>query len=451
MPKQSGIYYINYNKIGSETLKEIYEVDYFLIFPDMRPKQYWDIFITILVIILCFLTPWRLAFVENDNSLTWLFVDTFIDFFFIIDIIINFFTVFTNKFEDYVIDRKLIALNYLYGWFLFDFISVLPFGYFLRETKGLNELTRLMRITRLYKMIKIFRLVKQSGKIQRYAQEMLKIGMVVERAIGFFFLIGITTHIFACLWYFLAKWNNFDPDTWVARTGFQDEDVATTYIFCYYFIMQVLTTVGYGDISIYSSSEKILVILIMMIGVVVFSFAFGSLISVLTNLDSRAAKLKEKTFELNSIKKKYNVPESLYEKIFKDFKFEVEQDENMEVFIKSLPAVLRTDLVLTVNHQIINQIPYFKCKNEQFCAAAASFLKSSKSYAGDLIYEAKDPILEIFFLLTGEAGFTVSSENFTIVYSKIQAGNLFGELDYFCSQSEISLGRRQFTVKAIKD
>lgn len=109
-----------------------------------------------------------------------------------------------------------------------------------------------------------------------------------------------------------------------------------------------------------------MIIIIMLIGVVVFSFAFGSLMSVLTNLDSRAAKLKEKTFELNSLKRKYNLPDGLYERIFKDLKFEIEQDSNMETFIMTLPAVLRTELILTVNSQIVNEIPYFKEKKEQF-------------------------------------------------------------------------------------
>lgn len=83
----------------------------------------------------------------------------------------------------------------------------------------------------MYKMVKVFRLVKQSGKLKRYAQEMLKIGMVVERAFTFLLVIGIVTHVFACLWYFLAKWNDFSPDTWVVQENYQDEDNFTKYIF----------------------------------------------------------------------------------------------------------------------------------------------------------------------------------------------------------------------------
>lgn len=72
-------YEVNYNKIGSESLKDIYEVSYFLFFPDMRIKQYWDLLIMLMVIASCVITPWRLAFVESDDSLWWFVIDTGMD------------------------------------------------------------------------------------------------------------------------------------------------------------------------------------------------------------------------------------------------------------------------------------------------------------------------------------------------------------------------------------
>ncbi|CAI2381154.1 unnamed protein product [Moneuplotes crassus] len=449
--KNTNIYEINYNKIGGETLKEIYEVKYFLIFPDMQAKQFWDLFITILIIILCFLVPWRLAFFDDEASLSWFIADSGIDCFFLVDIVLNFFTVYTNRYEDYVTDRRLIALNYLKGWFIFDIISILPIEYLIGDTRGLNDLARLARVLRMYKLVKIFRLVKQSGKIQKYAQEWLQIGMIVERSITFLFLIGITTHVFACIWYFLSKWYDFSHDTWVYRTGLADATDFNAYIYCFYFIIQVLTTVGYGDITIHSSTEKLVIMIIMLVGVVVFSFAFGSLLSALTNIDSRAAKLKEKKFELNSIKRKYNLPEGLYERIFKYFKFEIEQDSSTELFIQTLPVVLRNELILMVNNQIINTLWFFKTKNKEFCAAAASHFKSTKAFQGDCIYEENDPILEVFFLLEGEAGYTISKKGTTIVYSKIKPGELFGDVDMASLEGGLTEVRRQFTVKARED
>jgi hypothetical protein len=47
-----------------------------------------------------------------------------------------------------------------------------------------------------------------------------------------------------------------------------------------------ITTVGYGDISANSTVEKVLAIILMIIGASGFSFAAGSLSSLMSNLDA---------------------------------------------------------------------------------------------------------------------------------------------------------------------
>jgi hypothetical protein len=44
-----------------------------------------------------------------------------------------------------------------------------------------------------------------------------------------------------------------------------------------------ITTVGYGDITAYSMTERLLCIVLMLIGVVAFSFATGAISSIITN------------------------------------------------------------------------------------------------------------------------------------------------------------------------
>jgi hypothetical protein len=160
----------------------------------MRPKQYWDIALTLMVLVSCIITPWRLAFVDQEASFWWLVIDTFIDLLFLIDIFLNFFTVYTNMYEEFVTNRKLIALNYLKGWFIFDVIAILPVSYFFNDDGGVNDLARLARLPRLYKLIKVFRIVKQGDKIKKHATELLKIGMTFERILVFSVILFLTTH-----------------------------------------------------------------------------------------------------------------------------------------------------------------------------------------------------------------------------------------------------------------
>ena len=63
------------------------------------------------------------------------------------------------------------------------------------------------------------------------------------------------------------------------------------YITSFYYTVSTVTTVGYGDISGSNTLERAFAILIMIIGVMAFSFASGSLSSILQNYDQANAKL----------------------------------------------------------------------------------------------------------------------------------------------------------------
>ena len=63
------------------------------------------------------------------------------------------------------------------------------------------------------------------------------------------------------------------------------------YITSFYYTVSTITTVGYGDISGVNTLERGMAIVIMILGVMAFSFATGSLSSILQNYDHANAKL----------------------------------------------------------------------------------------------------------------------------------------------------------------
>ena len=88
------------------------------------------------------------------------------------------------------------------------------------------------------------------------------------------------------------------------------------YIVSFYYILTTITTVGYGDITPATITERVMCIFLFIFGVLFFSFSIGSLTSVLSSLNVREAKLHEKIKLLDMIKKEYNVPFSLYNKLY---------------------------------------------------------------------------------------------------------------------------------------
>ena len=98
-------------------------------------KIYWDIFIILLLIIVCTIIPWRLAF--DKDTIGWEIAYYVIDLCFLIDMILTFYTtVPSQEHMQEIYDKKTIAQLYLKSWFMIDLLSIIPFDSLLKWMRG---------------------------------------------------------------------------------------------------------------------------------------------------------------------------------------------------------------------------------------------------------------------------------------------------------------------------
>ena len=78
-------------------------------------------------------------------------------------------------------------------------------------------------------------------------------------------------------------------------------------------------------------------------------------------------------------------------------------------------------------------------------------LKPIKVEAGQYIYREEDPIDEIYFLVTGQAGYALKDCE-DLVYLIIDQGYYFGEIDFiYMDENGLNDGKRKFSAKALED
>jgi hypothetical protein len=122
------------------------------------------------------------------------------------------------------------------------------------------------------------------------------------------------------------------------------------YVTSFYFTTTTILTVGYGDISAYSLAEKLLCIVLMIIGVISFSFATGALSSIISNYDSSEASLKYKISKLNSIQSEYNIDGELYKKCMKTMRYDHSRTSRDYIeFLNELPHKLKLELAMKIH------------------------------------------------------------------------------------------------------
>ena len=81
---------------------------------------------------------------------------------------------------------------------------------------------------------------------------------------------------------------------------------ADTYLVSIYFVITTITTVGYGDLSATSPTERIFGIVLMLLGVIGFSFATGVLSSIISNYDNEDARYTAQLAILERLHKTYH-------------------------------------------------------------------------------------------------------------------------------------------------
>lgn len=98
-----------------------------MIYPEDSWKQQWDIFISLILIFTCAVTPYRLAFIEEDST-DWVIINYSVDCMFLIDMILCFNTAYYDEDFKMMQHRAVIAITYVKGWFFIDLLAIFPIG-----------------------------------------------------------------------------------------------------------------------------------------------------------------------------------------------------------------------------------------------------------------------------------------------------------------------------------
>jgi len=170
--------------------------------------------------------------------------ETICDLLFLIDIFISFVTPYERQDGSKECNIKKIAIHYCFTQLAVDLQAVfptefiemsvspmLPFLKFSAQNRVMQRsgLIRIIRITKMLKLGKynalVFRLIDQYLQLKPTEARVL-----VVCSVSFFIV-----HIFACLFYIIARVKNFDDTTWVGNNRYLTVD--DNGFQAYYFVM----------------------------------------------------------------------------------------------------------------------------------------------------------------------------------------------------------------------
>ena len=178
--------------------------------------------------------------------------------------------------------------------------------------------------------------MKEENKILSFFNQYLKIKNGYERLVFVTLIFILLVHIATCLWIVAASFHtDTSPEstkryehTWLEPFAKEYKTDAEFYCVAFYWTITTITTVGYGDISATNLIEMVFASIMMLIGVVSFSFANGALAFILTNSDNQNGHFEKKKEILNKAKKEFKIPEVLFRKLKKSINYTISNDQD---------------------------------------------------------------------------------------------------------------------------
>ncbi|ERE66883.1 potassium voltage-gated channel subfamily H member 2-like protein [Cricetulus griseus] len=291
-------------------------------------KAVWDWLILLLVIYTAVFTPYSAAFLLKETEdgapapdcgyacQPLAVVDLIVDIMFIVDILINFRTTYVNANEEVVSHPGRIAVHYFKGWFLIDMVAAIPFDLLIFGS-GSEELIGLLKTARLLRLVRVAR------KLDRYS----------EYGAAVLFLLMCTfaliAHWLACIWYAIGNMEQPHMDSrigWLHNLGDQigkpynssglgGPSIKDKYVTALYFTFSSLTSVGFGNVSPNTNSEKIFSICVMLIGSLMYASIFGNVSAIIQRLYSGTARYHTQMLRVREFIRFHQIPNPLRQRL----------------------------------------------------------------------------------------------------------------------------------------
>ena len=408
-------------------------IDEIISFNYINPNAFIIKFIDLFVFILTFYNPLFLGksdiYCEVNYQSYFIFLfNILIDIVFIIDIIINFCVAYYDFDELLIIEFHLIAKHYLKTWFIIDFISAIPFltifNIFNKKCKNESFLNHpfygknFFYLLILLRLLKIFKVIWRNTFLKFLWHKLSKIrhfniyGRLIINIITFF----ISLHIVVCAFIFIGK---NDYPNWISHFNHSNKNFKELYLIAVYYIITTLTTVGYGDLTCISLSEKIFGLFMEVVGICSYSWALTEISNYIKVLNEKKEELSNKIQILDDIKLNcYRLfPDELYDRTKRYLKYKhFNEKKNIHLIFEELPIGLRNTLIYEIYKPEIHNFKFFNdFPNSDFVVKVILAFKPILALKNDILIKNGELVEDIIFVKKGslslEIPFTFEKSN----------------------------------------
>eukprot|EP00854_Cymbomonas_tetramitiformis_P005587 gene5587-6774_t len=435
--------------------------------PESIFRKTWDIVTSLFLIYVAIVVPVRVGF-ELTAYGNWFVWEIIIDGWFVLDLVLNFFTAFYRDDFTLSVVHTEIAARYARGWMLIDAVSCIPTDVILRSDAGAlwcsmesesscienntpispskSSLVKLLKILRL---AKLFRLTKIGKMAAVYQDDFFKIlpMLAVMRLIVILLYLG---HLFGCFFYFFSADPSYRTanetqlieagimNSWTDQyerylkslydtDGELDDSMykADMYIASIYWAFTTMTTVGYGDISAFTRMERIFAVIGMIAGGFVFSLIIGTMADVVAMAKgSERAHQQCMDLVLNFTVENPVRPDNAIS-LLRFFRRQRTYQYNQQQLLLQVPFDLRIKLIMDIYAPLIATNSFFLKKSDVFVVEVCSCIRNKHYIKDSMIYRKGELGRDFYLVAHGRLEVVNNTTNKALFF--FAEGSFFGE------------------------
>mmetsp|Transcript_18147 Transcript_18147/g.30266 ORF Transcript_18147/g.30266 Transcript_18147/m.30266 type:complete len:582 (-) Transcript_18147:1749-3494(-) len=414
-----------------------------IISPDSIHKKRWSGFIFVCIMYTITWTPYKLSFglskLSSIHMTVFWWLDMLLDMLYIIDVIINLRTGYYNSQYRIVTDSSKIAKRYAKGLLVIDTVSSVPLEPLGWMAMGQHAPPDLAAI-RLIKVLRVLSVLQEAGQEQFgflnfVERHVLNVHPGSSRMLLLLLRVMLFVHWFACLQWYVAVRFGATEDSWVTKLDLPEMGVPAQYAITIYWIITTVSTTGYGDITPGPIYEKMMTVLMMLAGSIMFASVIGSVSEF--QADRKADMQREKMDSVSRFMRFQQLPTDLQIRMQAYYEHYLQRnlDFDEEEILSEMSSSLRSEVQLLMNRDLIERVPFFKGADTRFIVRIISALKRRCYAPGDIIMQEGEVAREMYLISQGAVNIVSNTGK---ILNTLHDGDFFGEIGILLQRKRIA-------------
>lgn len=362
--------------------------------------QYWDLTMLSAIGYVAIMTPYEVAFLEPAINALFV-INRLLDVVFLSDMFLQFFVTAKDENGNHIKNLTQLRKMYLQGWFIIDFISILPFDVLGLMVDGMSEF-KVIRAIRVLRLFKLLRLIRTSRIMQRWENH-YSINYALVGLINYMLFTLLATHWFACLYHLIAYIQGIGTDTWIDQQEVEVDSNGQVYILSISWAAQTISSIGYGDALATTTTERLTVIFMMMMGSCIFAFALAEISYAVQQMSVKEEHYHMIIDSVNTYTEEIQLPNetAIQCRLYVKHKHETNTLKAVDGTLEQLSKKLREEVAMHTHSGWVHNVDFFKGCPAGFVVTIAGKMKVATYTAKEQIYCSGDVVHNMFVVNKG--------------------------------------------------